>query len=356
MKNNKILLMITVLTLVVWSCSKEDKKQTETKAVEVKVATSNYLNIPKENRFSGVVIADDKLTLSTKVFGQIEAVLVKEGEKIKKGQLLLKIKNNDLVAKLNTARTGLDAAKLNLENTTKNYDRINSLYNEGSATLKELEDISVAKEVAVASFKEAQHKATEIQDYISYANLLSPINGFVSKKMVNEGDMANPGQPIMMLESMEELKVEINVPAFEISQFEINDSVKVVIDEIEKKMVLGSVEQIVPSSSYTGQFKVIVVLNQTNNKVKPGMYAKANLLKGVEQKLLLPKESIIHKGQLTGIYTVNQQNEAMLRWVRLGNEYGELIEIISGLTINENVIISASSKITDGVKVTFDKN
>jgi multidrug efflux pump subunit AcrA (membrane-fusion protein) len=115
------------------------------------------------------------------------------------------------------------------------------------------------------------------------------------------------------------------------------------------------VERIVPSSSFSGQYKAVVALSEQNKSLKPGMFARINLLKDKENKLLIPKSSIITKGQLTGIYTVNQQGEAMLRWIRLGKESGENVEVLSGLTINEEIIVSSQSKITDGILVKSNK-
>tara|TARA_R110001592_G_scaffold99005_5_gene282237 strand:- start:10254 stop:11318 length:1065 start_codon:yes stop_codon:yes gene_type:complete len=351
MKKNKLYLIIPAIALLAWSCGDEEKETPKQQSVEVITEIVKYSEMVGENRFSGAVKADDKLMLSTKIFGQVAAVLVQEGEKISKGQLLIKIKSNDLTAKQNTANSGVQAAKTNMENTIKNYDRIKALLEKGSATQKELEDMTAAKEAAITQYKEAQHQLAEVNDYLSYANMTSPINGFVSKKMVNVGDMANPGQPILALESMEELKIEADIPAFEIGQFEVNDSIKITVKDADLTEMNGVVERIIPSSSFSGQYKVVVALNQQHKSLKPGMFARISLLKNKENKLLIPKSSIVTKGQLTGIYAVNQQGEAMLRWIRLGKEYGDNVEVLSGLTTNEKIIVSSQSKITDGILV-----
>jgi RND family efflux transporter MFP subunit len=355
MKKNKLYLIIPAIALLAWSCGDEEKETPKQQSVEVKTETVKYTEMVGENRFSGVVKADDKLMLSTKIFGQVAAVLVQEGEKISEGQLLIKIKSNDLAAKQNTANSGVQAAKTNMENTIKNYDRIKALLEKGSATQKEFEDMTAAKEAAIAQYKEAQHQLAEVNDYLSYANMTSPINGFVSKKMVNVGDMANPGQPILALESMEELKIEADIPAFEIGQFEVNDSIKIAVKDAGLTEMTGVVERIIPSSSFSGQYKAVIALNQQHKSLKPGMFARISLLKNKENKLLVPKSSIVTKGQLTGVYAVNQQGEAMLRWIRLGKDYGDNVEVLSGLTINEEIIVSSQSKITDGILVKSSK-
>jgi RND family efflux transporter MFP subunit len=350
---NKKNIIITTLasTIILTSCGSDvEKNTTNTVAVNVKTEMVKSTEQFTEHRFSGKIKADDKTVLSTKIIGQIENILVKEGDKVSKGQLLVKIKSNDLTAKQNTASSGVKAAQLNMENTAKNFQRVKNLHQKGSATIKELEDMTVANQAAIAAYNEAKHQQAEINDYLSYANLKSPINGFVSSKMSSIGDMAKPGFPVLVLESLTELKIELNVPEFEIAKFELEDNVSIDVDVANLKAAKGKVDRIIPSSS-SGQFKVIVSLTENSNLLKPGMFARVNLLKDKEQVLLINKSLIIKKGQLTGIYTVSQQQEAMLRWVRLGKEYGDKVEVLSGLIEGEQLITSSTSKLTDGALV-----
>jgi len=350
--NNKNILIATLASAIfLTSCGSDEQESLPTRdAVQVTTALTKKTEQFVSHQFSGKVKADDKTVLSTKIIGQIEQVLVKEGEKVKKGQLLVKIQSNDLMAKQSTAKSGVKAAKLNMDNTAKNYGRIKNLHAKKSATDKEVEDMSVANEAAIAAYNDAKHHLAEINDYLSYANLRSPINGFVSQKMINVGDLAKPGFPILIIESLSELKIELSVPEFEISKFELNDNVAISVEVADLKNAKGNVDRIIPSTA-SGQFKVIVSLSEQNALLKPGMFARVNLLKDKEEVLLIDKKTIINKGQLTGVYTVNQQSEAMLIWIRLGKEYGDKVEVLSGLIEGEKLITSATTKLTDGVKV-----
>jgi len=142
----------------------------------------------------------------------------------------------------------------------------------------------------------------------------------------------------------------LSVPEFEIEKFELDDKVSVDVDVANLITAKGKVDRVIPSSS-SGQFKVIVSLIENNLQLKPGMFARVNLLKDKEKVLLIDKSVVIEKGQLRGVYTVNQQQEAMLRWIRLGKEYGDKIEVLSGLIEEEKLIVSSTSKLIDGVKV-----
>ena len=354
--NKKNIIITALASAVILASCGSDKLEATSKsnAIAVKTETVKKVEQFTEHRFSGKVKADDKTVLSTKITGHIETILVKEGDKVSKGQLLVKIKSNDLAAKQNTAISGVKTAKLNMENNAKHLQRVKNLHQKGSATDKELEDMSVANEGAIASFNEAKQNQVEIDDYLSYANLRSPIHGFVSSKMINVGDMAIPGFPVLVLESLTELKIELIVPEFEISKFEIDDKVTIDVDIANLKTAKGKVDRVIPSSS-SGQFKVIVSLIENSTLLKPGMFARVNLLKDKEKVLLIDKSIVIDKGQLKGVYTVNQQQESMLRWVRFGKEYGDKIEVLSGLIAGEQLIISSTSKLTDGALIKVSK-
>ncbi|MEQ6122215.1 efflux RND transporter periplasmic adaptor subunit [Reichenbachiella sp. MALMAid0571] len=357
MKKLKISIWILTIVLGLSSCKPGENKEEVVNPLKVMVQKVAPFEKSGQFQFPGKVKADDKLTLSTKVIGQVEQVYVDNGETVKKGQLLLKIRSNDISSQLDAAKASLTEAEAALSNTQKNYERIKRLYDKGSATQKEFDDISTAQEIGKARTESVNQSIKEINELLRYTNLKSPINGFVSQKFVNKGTMATPGNPLIMLESLDNLKIEITVPEFEIGLFNQGDSVQIEINDIGKKPLEGFVEYIVPSTSFSGtQYRVIVQLKENNKDLKPGMFARVNLLKNTERKIIVPQHALFQRGQLSGIYTVNQQGEAMLRWIRLGKEYPEGVEVLSGLEAGEQFILSSESKLTDGAKVEITKS
>ena len=351
MNKSYIVVLILFLSGLFGSCGDSDKTEIdESKAIPVKSITIELSEIYSDQRFTGKVIADDRTVISTKIIGQVERVYVNEGDKVRKGELLAKIRSSDLVAKKRTTESAIRSAQLNVKNAERDLQRIQSLKEKGSATTKELEGVMLAKEAAEAALMEAKHNQAEINDYLGYANLRSPINGFVAERMINPGSMAAPGTPVVSIESFSELKIEVNVPEFEISKFQIGDVVNVDIDFSDVNTLAGKVDRVIPSSS-SGQFKVIVSLDDNSDIVKPGMFARVNLLKDKENVLLIDRSILIERGQLRGVYTINQQQEAMLRWIQLGRDYGEKVEVLAGLAEGEELIVSSDLKLSDGDKV-----
>ncbi|MEO9964240.1 MAG: efflux RND transporter periplasmic adaptor subunit [Reichenbachiella sp.] len=357
MKNiNKSIFGLMIIGGLV-SCKTDQKERTEVNALKVTVQKAVSVDKVSQYQFSGKVKADDKLILSTKAIGQVEKVYVDKGENVTKGQLLLKIRSKDILSKKASAQASLREAKSVLKNTEKDYQRTQRLYDKGSATQKELDDISTARESDQARVESIGQSIVELDELLSYSNLKAPIDGFVSQKFVNEGTMATPGSPLIALESLDQLKIEISVPEFEIGLFTEGDPVQVEIDAIKEKSLTGSVDRIITSSAFSGsQYQVLIVLKGDSKGMKPGMFARVSLLKNKESKTIVPRKAIVQRGQLSGLYTVNQQGEAMLRWVRLGKEFPEGIEVLSGLKNGEQYIMTSESKLTEGVKVEITKS
>ena len=133
--------------------------------------------------------------------------------------------------------------------------------------------------------------------------------------------------------------------------------VDVVISSINTT-VKGKVTEVSSSSANTGgQYLVKVILDEKNDKIKSGMFATVQfpLEKSETQKsdtkILVPQDALVYKGQLTGIYTVSQQNTAVLRWLRTGRTFGNQVEVLSGLSTDESYIVSSEGKLYNGAKL-----
>ena len=153
------------------------------------------------------------------------------------------------------------------------------------------------------------------------------------------------------MESLGSLELEIRVPEFEIGLFETGQEITVEIKTLGDEKIKANIEQIIPSSEFSGAQYIVKASLPESADLKPGMFARVELSSGEDQKILVPNSVIYRRGQLTGVYTVNQQGESMLRWVRLGKEYAEGVEILSGLEKGEQIISSFEGKPVAGVKV-----
>lgn len=365
MNTIKILFLLSIALLFATSCGEESADvhsqnipTREPITVMTKVAGNQSTNAP--DIFSGKIQAKDKATVSARMMGYVTALNVDIGDRVSVGQTILSIKNNELPAKRGQIDASINEAKAALRNVKVNYDRMKILWEQESITRKEWDDISAQYDMMKAKVEGAQAMRTEIDEVIAYTRVAAPISGVVTAKMINSGDLVNPGVPLMTIESNRGYEVATFVSDGQISHIKKGMSIDVEIKPLGKR-VKAIVSEISPSSINSGgQFGVIADLKLDAAEVKnvfPGMYANvymdlpSSTNQATATKLMIDKSALVERGQLVGIYTVSNQGTALLRWVRTGKETGNEIEIVSGLIAGEEYIISNIDQLEDGVPV-----
>lgn len=344
--------------LVLTSCgnSSEKKNIDKTPAVPVTVSSVAAENNSPFLTASGKIEAANSATLSTRMMGFVDKVYVNVGEKVSKGQLLVSINNADLSAKQAQTTAGITEAQAAFNNAEKDYQRFQNLFAEKSASQKELDDQQARFEMAKARLEGAKQMKNEVQSQFAYVNLRAPFDGVITNKFIEAGDMANPGVPLISVEGPGNFEVIASVPESEISKIVSGTKVQVLVKSSEKT-IPGIVTEVSTSAKSTGgQYLVKVALDKTDAGILSGMYARVQFpiqRQTDENMVLVPQDALVKRGQLNGIYTVSQSNTALLRWLRLGRTFGDNVEVLSGLSADENYIISSEGKLYNGAKITI---
>ncbi len=358
MKKHIYLSIVITASLFMASCGNdaEQKVADNSPAVKVQVKKVSEADNSPFLSVSGKIQSVNNADLSTRIMGYVNKVSVNVGDKVKKGQLLVSINNADLQAKRAQVNAGITEATAAFTNAQKDYKRFQNLFADNSASQKELDDITARYEMAKARLESAKQMKNEVNAQFAYTNISAPFSGVVTSKSVEEGDMANPGQPLISIEAPGNFEVMAMVPETEISQIKQGAEVDVLVKSINKTLK-GNVSEISTSAKNTGgQYLVKIALDKTDANILSGMFATVQFpveKKAANQMILVPKDAIINKGQLTGIYTVSESNTAILRWLRLGRTFGNQVEVLSGLSANETYIVSADGKLYNGVKISI---
>ena len=352
--SGRLLAVITVFTLVGVGCSSsEEAETTKEQPISVVTQTASFAKGTATHRFSGTVTSDRTINMSTKVMGRITELDVEEGDFVKEGDVLVRIKDDNLQAQKSQVESGLLEARAALQNTETNYNRIKNLYEQESATKKELDDISTQYEMGKAKVKTLESKLREVEDMLDYTKLTAPFDGYVVSKRLTEGDMAGPGQPIIAFEQEMKMNVKITVPESEIGLFSLDDTVGVDVEAAgyQGNGIVSNINQ--SGNRGSRQFAVEVTLPEqaVTQGVKSGMFAEVGLATEKDRAIVVPQNAIVERGQLTGLYTLNDNSEVVLRWVLLGDSSGENIEILSGLKAGEVYVSKVDRPLSEGQKV-----
>lgn len=351
----KVLVLVILISTI--SCGKKTADITDNRAaVPVTVATPSAAS-ESYITTSGKIEAVQNANLSTRMMGYVTNVYVKVGEKVSKGQLLMSINSADINAQKAQVSASIAEATAAFNNAEKDYNRFKALFETNSASQKEMDDISAHYEMAKARLEAATQMKNQVNAQLSYSNITAPFGGVITGKFVNNGDMASPGMPLLSMENTGKFQVTAMVPESEISKIKTNSKAKVVIKSTNK-IIEATVTEVSSSATNTGgQYLVKVVLDDNSKEVLSGMFVnvqfesvKSNANQNTNQ-VLIPINALITQGQLKGIYTISSENTAILRWLHVGKNYGDKIEVLSGLKADENYIVSADGKLYNGAKV-----
>ena len=355
-----IYLSLLLGSAVLASCSSDPKEITDnTKPVQVTLSNTGTTDALGFVNASGKLVAKNSVNVSTRMMGYITMLKADVGDFVSAGQSLVSINNTDIQAKGGQANAQIAQAQAAFNSSSKDYQRFQNLYNSQSASQKELDDMRARYEMAKATLDGARMMKNEVNSQYRYTNISAPISGVVTAKYASQGDLANPGMPILTIESSGNLLAQVLVSEQDITLIKAGMPVKVLMKSTNKE-VAGQVSEVSLSATNTGGQYVVKISVPQSKEYLPGMYVNVqfpfkrsgSVNQDFQESLTVPKSAIVENGQLTGIYTVSSSNTALLRWVKTGKEMGDHVEILSGLTAKEPYIVSANGKLFNGAKVT----
>ena len=354
----KIITLVSLSLFILTSCNGEKKEAlSKEPAIAVKISgISDNTNSPFVTA-SGKIEAENSANLSTRMMGYVTKIHVEVGQKVGVGQLLVSINNTDLKAKKAQVDASILQATAGYNNAKKDYDRFVNLFKQQSASQKELDDMTARYEMAKAGLEGAKQMRNEVMAQFSYSNITAPFSGTVTNTFVKEGDMANPGMPLVSVEGASRLQVTAMVSENDIASIKKGMPVHVLVKSSNTKLT-GKVNEVSISATNTGgQYLVKINLDKTDSSVLSGMFVNVqfpieNKTEAIQtDRILVPQTALVQQGQLTGIYTIGEGNIAILRWLRTGKNFGNQVEVLSGLASNEQYIISADGKLYNGALV-----
>jgi RND family efflux transporter MFP subunit len=360
MKTNFIYHIFSLTAAVLFlGCKSDSPSAVENTSEPINVEVAKVVANDEQNALvvSGTIEAVNSATLSTRIMGYVDQIHVKVGDEVSKGQLLISLNSSDLTAKRAQVKAGILEATAAFNNAKKDYDRFKSLFEKNSASQKELDDITARFNMAKARLQSAEEMKNEIDAQFAYTNIRAPFNGIVASKFIEIGALANPGMPLLLVESPNNFEVKAKIPESTIANIKTGMEVNISIASIGSSFK-GQVKEISSSSALSGG-QYIATLNLVNpsENIRSGMFAsitfpQINTRDSMSStSITIPREALIYNGQLTGIYTVSQQNTAVLRWLRIGNNIGSNVEVLSGLAPGEIYIVKSDEKLYNGANL-----
>ncbi len=315
---------------------------------------------------SGTVTAKNTSLVSAKVMGEVREIRAAVSDRVRKGDVLLEIHSPDIEARAAAAREavgeagqGLMVAEENRKHREQTYERFKRLYEEKAISEQEFDGIRTQREVAVHQYELAQktlEKAEaarrEAEAFKGYTFITSPVNGIVAERKIDRGSTTVPGSPLFIIEEPV-YRVEVPVDEGRLSSVRIGDQVIVLIDTLDMTTTGRAGEIVSRIDPLTRTFTVKIDLKE-DGAFRDGLYARVKFPAGRKSTLYVNEDSLVSRGELRGVYVVDPEGVIALRLVKTGKHRDKRVEILSGLSEGERIIVSGTAHAVDGGKI--DRN
>ncbi len=325
-----------------------DASLSEQKVQNLPTAVVTHVPFDEICEEPGFLVSDERIVLKTRISGFIGEVLVREGEKVRKGQPLVILDSRSVDAAISQQRASLKASGIAVRDAERDIAHYTPLVNKGAYPKDKLYKLEVHLRTARADYDQAQAALAASLAEKSYATIKSPLDCVVLAKHKNAGDMAVPGDPLLTLDSTKNLLFRFFLPEHRLGQINANSRVTLQFAAMPEKTVEGRVRSIIPSVDAASRRFEVNVAVADNTGLVPGMYGRARIVLGSRPVLALPQKAMVERGGLLGVYVVDTSDRVAFRWVRFGRKQGEWTEVTAGLGQGERVILGGEG-LRDGL-------
>lgn len=313
---------------------------------------------------SGTVKARTSAVVSARIPGSIAELRVREGERVRKGQLLARLDAVENAANAAGAAAGIEEARqaLNEASSRKKladitFERYHNLFAEQAVTRQEFDVKKSEQELASQGVNRAEARLRQAREgsraaatMAGYTRINAPIAGIVTSKPADLGTSVFPGQPLLTIEDQGSYMLELAVPESIASSVKPGTAVQVTLD-IPESSFDTKISEVVPSADPASRtFIAKIALNRKG--LRSGMFGRGSISLGSSaNSLMVPKKAVIERGALTSVWVVEKNSIARLRLVKPGRVIADRVEILSGLSNGERVVVTGVEKVSEGAKV-----
>jgi RND family efflux transporter MFP subunit len=345
----KLLVLLVLASFITWGCqgASTTAERQRPAVTDVKIATVALSKVDEIYETTGTLKSEQVSNIASRIMGVVTAIYVREGDRVKAGQLLVAIDNRELLQKVKGAAMAMETAKSNKAMTEITWRRYQQLHAEKAVSQQEMDQMETQKKMADSEYERAKAAYEETGIYEAYAKIKAPVAGIITSKKIDGGSMAVPGQVLITIESDAALYVEAFADETLTRRLSKGMTVEVAI-EATNRQLRGSIRDIVPVVDPRSR-TFLIKIALPNAGLKSGLYARIRIPVGKKETLLVPEGSVIAKGQLSGVYVVAPNGVLTYRLVKTGRTYPDgRIEILSGLAQNEQIVSEGTQRAVDG--------
>jgi RND family efflux transporter MFP subunit len=376
-------LLIVLIMLLPAACKDKIEpgtaKKTPPVVKGVTVATARVTDQPVIYEAVGTVLAGISSKLSSKLLGTVESIRVREGDRVKEGEALIILDQRQVKAQVLKADAGLaearkaltaaisarEAAASQKKLSFATYERYRDLKKQAMVSAQVFEEKEAGYQQAEAALERAGAMVAAARERVKQAEanladvsvtkkdavIVAPHDGIITAKLVDKGDLASPGTPLLTIETTRGFCVDMLLPETYIGYVEPRQKVLVEVPALKTGLLEGNVCTIVPTADQKSRSFIVKINLPIEMSVTSGMFARVQIPTGHSRQLLINRSAVIIRGQLTGLYLIDSDNTAHFRLIRIGKTSGDSVEVLSGLKEGDRYVEKPLPALVDGSRV-----
>lgn len=338
-----VLLALAVLALA--SCGNKDAAKKQEGKPQVKLATVAQQEVPQTEVYTATVESDVKNNISPNMSQRINRILVDVGDRVSRGQVLVQLD----AANQDQQQLQLQSQQIVLQNQQVEFNRTAELYASGGISKSEYD---AAKTQLDVQKRQVDLIRRQLSQTSQNTQLTSPISGVVTARNYDNGDMYS-GTPILTIEQLNPVKLIVNVSETYFKDIAVGMPVDIQLDAYGDELFGGKVSIVYPSiDKATHTFPVEINLPNSDQRVRPGMFARATVNFGSVERVMIPDVALVKQVGAGDRYVyVYKDGKVTYSKVELGKHIGNQYEIISGIAPKSQIVIAGQARLADGVEV-----
>jgi len=344
------LLLLAVICSTVLGCGGDDPAESSgsqdvTRAPEsISDFTTQEVVVHKvadSVRAIGTVQACQEVEISSEISGRIKKILITVGDHVKRGDLLVELDDETRQIALRQKKALLKKAEATRKKALKDAQKGGSLFKQGIISDSESDDIELDNQIAGADLDLARADVTKAEKELRDTKIVAPFDGTVALEDVEIGKMVTPGQNLLTLVDISQVKIVVTVSELDITKLSVGSNVEIVIDSLPGTPFTGTVATVgLKADDATRTYPVEIIVANTGEMLLPGMISRVTIAtREPKAVIMIPKTALrSEKGQMVAY--VMHQGKVEQRKIHLGKEHGEQVIVAKGLAAGDMLVVS----------------
>jgi membrane fusion protein, multidrug efflux system len=337
-----------VVVLLLWLAGKFSPKVPVNSAtaqppgsnVQQHLAPVRLIRLPLFESAVGTIRAVHETSIGSKLLARVVQVNLKAGQKVQAGDVLIRLDDTDLKAKLQQAKASVVSAEAVYRQAAGDEKRYAQLVKSRTISQQQYDNAVATLQSAEADLHRAQAAVNEVQATLDWATIRSPIEGTVIDKKVDVGDMVTPGQMLVTLFDPKHMQMVASVRESLTRRLQVGQSIGVQVEGL-RKQCSGTISEIVPEAQSASRSFQVKVTGPCPAGIYTGMFGRILIPLQEEEVLAIPRGAVREVGQLDLVEVV-EKGQMSRRTIRTGRTFGEDVEVLSGLREGEQVVLPAN--------------